>query len=392
MNALDEAKVIYEQLVTWRRDFHRHPEVGLTLPRSARIVAETLQKLGYTVSSGLAESGVVGLLENGAGPVVMVRADMDALPIQEENDVPYASEIPGKMHACGHDAHMAIGLGVAQLMAETRDHWQGTLKLVFQPGEEGDNGAEIMVQEGVLENPRPDSVLALHVWNEGRVGSVAVAPGPVMAAAEAWEAKIQGKGGHAAVPEEAVDPIVTAALTITALQTIVSRNVGAEDAAVVTVGKLRAGDTFNVIPDVAQLEGTVRTFEPEVRETVLRRLREIVEGTAETMGAEATLRLHALTPAVVNDEAVTAVVQDAVRTLLGEEGLDVELRTMGSEDAAFFLQEVPGCYFFVGATSPDAESHIPHHNPYFDIDEAVLPIGVAVLVEALRRLLPVEET
>ena len=391
MSTLDKVQAINEQLITWRRDFHRHPEVGLDLPRSERIVAETLRELGYAVETGIAQSGVVGVLKNGDGPVVMVRADMDALPIKEENDVPYASETPGKMHACGHDAHMAIGLGVATLMAETRDSWQGTLKMVFQPGEEGENGADIMVKEGVLENPRPDTVLALHVWNEGSTGSVAATPGPVMAAAEAWEATIRGKGGHAAVPEDTVDPIVTAALTINALQTIVSRSVGAKETAVVTVGQLTAGDTFNVIPDVARMKGTIRTFDPDVRKVALRRLHEIIEGTAELMGAEAEVILHPVAPAVINDEAVTAVVQDAVRTVLGEEGLDVGMRTMGSEDAAFFLREIPGCFFFVGSTPVDAEEHIPHHNPKFDIDESVLPIGVSVMLTSLRRLMPVEE-
>lgn len=391
MSTLDEVKALDEQMIAWRRDFHRHPEVGLDLPRSETIIAETLRELGYAVETRIAQSGVVGVLENGDGPVVMVRADMDALPIQEENDVPYASETPGKMHACGHDAHMAIGLGVATLMAETRDAWQGTLKMVFQPGEEGDNGAHIMLKEGVLENPRPDYVLALHVWNPMRVGTVAVTPGPVMAAAEAWEAIIRGKGGHAAVPEDTVDPIVAAALTLTALQTIVSRNVGAEDTAVVTVGQLTAGDTFNVIPDFARLKGTVRTFDPDVREVALRRLHEVIEGTAKMMGAEAEVILHPVAPAVINHEAVTAVVQDAVRDVLGEEGLDVGMCTMGSEDAAFFLQEIPGCFFFVGSTPVEAEIHVPHHNPKFDIDEEVLPLGASVMVAALRRLMAVEE-
>ncbi len=391
MSTLDEVNALNEQLVAWRRDFHRHPEVGLDLPRSASIIAETLRDLGYAVETGIAQSGVVGVLENGDGPVVMVRADMDALPIQEGNEVPYASETPGKMHACGHDAHMAIGLGVATLMAKNRDTWQGTLKMVFQPGEEGDNGAEIMVKEGVLENPRPDYVLALHVWNHARVGTVAVTPGPVMAAAEAWEAVIQGTGGHAAVPEDTVDPIVTAALTINALQTIVSRNVSPKETAVVTVGQLTAGDTFNVIPDVARMKGTIRTFNPDVREVALRRLHEVIEGTAKMMGAEAEVILHPVAPAVINDEAVAAVVQDAVRDVLGEEALETDMRTMGSEDAAFFLREVPGCFFFVGSTPVEAETHVPHHNPKFDIDEEVLPIGASVMLASLHRLLPIEE-
>ncbi len=385
MSAYEEALSIKPRLVEWRRDFHRHPELGLEEQRTAGIVAETLRELGYTVQEGVGQTGVVGLLENGAGPVIMVRADMDALPIQEADGRPYASEEPGKMHACGHDAHVAIGLGVAKRMTETQEQWQGTLKMVFQPGEEGMNGAEKMVSDGVLENPRPDYVLALHVWGEVEVGTVSATPGPVMAAAEAWSATIQGKGGHAAAPEQTVDPIVTAAQTVNALQTIVSRNVDPLETAVVTVGKLTSGDTFNVIPDVAQLEGTVRTYDPEVRATVLHRLRAVIEGTAEMMGAQAELALHDLTPAVVNDAAVTAVVQDAIRAVVGEDGLDVGVQTTGSEDAAFFLQEIPGCYFFVGSCFPGSDP-IPHHNPHFDIDEEALPVGMGVMLEALRRL------
>jgi amidohydrolase len=386
MRTLERAQALWETLVAWRRDFHRHPEIGLQEHRTARIVAETLRDLGYEVQEGVAETGVIGLLENGDGPVVMSRVDMDALPIQELNDVPYASENDGVMHACGHDAHVAMGLGIATLMAQHREAWQGTLKLIFQPGEEGMNGAEIMIDEGALENPRPEAALALHVWNTVPAGIFGVASGPVMAAAEAWEAEIVGKGGHAALPENTVDPVVVAAMTVNNLQTVVSRNVAARETAVVSVGLLRSGDTFNVIPERAELQGTVRTYDPAVRETVLRRVRRIVEGTAEMMGAEATLDFKALTPAVVNDEAVTALVQDVVRDLFGEETLEEE-RTMGSEDASFFLQEIPGCYVFVGSGFEDQEVR-PHHNPRFDIDEAALVNGVALAVESLCRLMP----
>jgi amidohydrolase len=391
MSNLDEARKLQDKLVAWRRDFHRHPELGLENPRTAGIVAEALRKLGFALREGLAQTGVVGVLENGEGPVIMVRADMDALPVEEAADVPYASEEPGRMHACGHDAHTAIGLGVATLMAETRDTWQGTLKMVFQPGEEGQNGAGIMVEEGALEDPRPDKALALHVWSDQHTGEVSVTPGPVMAAAEAWEATLTGKGGHAAAPEQTVDPVVTAALTIGALQTIVSRNVGARETVVVTVGSVQSGDAFNVIPDDALLKGTVRTYDEEVRETVSRRVREVIEGTAATMGAKAEVRFHSIAPAVVNDPQVTEMVQEVVRDTLGDEALNTDFRTMGSEDAAFFFQEVPGCYFFLGSTPPGRDP-VPHHNPGFIVDEEVLPIGVSVMVAALRRLMPAEES
>ena len=387
-HTLDEAKALFETLVAWRRDFHRHPEIGLQEHRTSSIVAETLNELGYEIEEGIAGTGVIGLLKNGDGPVMMTRVDMDALPIQEINNVPYASENSGVMHACGHDAHVAMGLGVATLMAHHRDAWRGTLKLIFQPGEEGMNGAEIMVDEGALENPRPAAALALHVWNTLPVGTFGVSSGPVMAAAEAWEAEIVGNGGHAAQPERTVDPVVIAAMTVNNLQTVVSRNVGARESAVVTVGLLRSGDTFNVIPERADLQGTVRTYDPTVRETVLRRVRKVIEGTAEMMDASATLDFKALTPAVVNDAEVTGVVQEAARHLFGEATLKEE-QTMGSEDAAFFLQEIPGCYIFIGSGFTDRDAP-PHHNPRFDIDERALVNGVALTVESLRRLMPVK--
>jgi len=387
MDTLTLAAGLHDQLVAWRRDFHMHPELGLEERRSAGVIAEILRGLGYRVQEGVAQTGVVGVLENGPGPVVMSRVDMDALPIQEANDVPYVSQHPGLMHACGHDAHMAIGLGVATLMAQHRDSWRGTLKLIFQPGEEGMNGADIMVKEGVLENPRPDKMLAIHVWNKNPVGAFGATAGPVMAGAESWYATITGKGGHGAMPEQTVDPIVVAALTVNALQTVVSRNVSPLDTAVVTVGALLSGDAFNVIPDSAELRGTIRTFNLETRDMTLRRVREIIEGTARMMGAEARVGLYPLTPPLINDANVTALVRDVVTDLFGADALKSDVRTMGSEDCAFFLQEIPGCFIFVGSGFTDREAPA-HHNAHFDIDEGALVNGVAVVVEALCRLMP----
>ncbi len=389
MHGLDEAQTIYEQLVAWRRDFHRYPEVGLALNRTAEKVAHALREMGYMVQEGIATTGVVGLLENGSGPTVMVRADMDALPIQEETGLPFASQNPGTMHACGHDAHTAMGLGVAELMMRTRDTWRGTLKLVFQPGEEGLNGAAIMVDEGVLENPRPDYVLVLHVWSDLSTGTVSATAGPVMAGADSWQAVITGKGGHAAHPEETVDSIVTAAMVVTALQTIVSRNVGAQETAVVTVSMLQGGEAFNILPDQVLLKGTVRTYDPTVRKTILQRMHQIIEGTAQMMGAKAEVTVEELGPALVNDPATTEIIQQAIRGTLGADALNIGLRTMASEDAAYFLREIPGCYFFVGCT-PEDQPPTPHHNPHFMINETALPIGVSVMMAALRKLMPPE--
>lgn len=383
-----QAEALHDQLVAWRRDFHAHPELGLQENRSARIIADQLHELGYQVQTGVAKTGVVGLLKGQeAGKVVMLRFDMDALPITEENQVDYASQNPGVMHACGHDAHMAIGLGVATLMAQRRELMTGTLKIIFQPGEEGMDGAQIMIQEGVLENPRPDIFLSAHVWNNEPIGIMAVTPGPIMAAAEMWSCTVYGQGGHGALPHQTVDPIVAAAQVVTALQTIVSRNVSPSETAVITVGMFHSGDAFNVIPSQAKLDGTIRTYDPAVRETVLRRLREVAESTAAACGASAELDIVPLTPAVVNDAQVAQVARAAAEAVVGPENVQSDERTMGSEDAAFFMQEIPGCYIFLGSANAERGLDAPHHNPHFDFDEQALTLGVAVLTQALAHYL-----
>jgi amidohydrolase len=344
--------------------------------------------LGYQVQTGVAHTGVIGLLKGRhPGPVVMLRCDMDALPIAEENAAAYASQNPGVMHACGHDAHVAIGLGVATLMAQRLDEMAGTLKLIFQPGEEGMDGARVMIEQGALENPRPDVFLAAHVWSDMPVGTVSVSSGAVMAAAHKWTCTVRGQGGHGAMPHQTVDPIVATAHVVTALQTIVSRNVSPLETAVVTVGTLHGGDAFNVIPAQVNMSGTIRTYDPQVGETVVRRVRQVVEGVAAACGATAELDVIPLTPAVINDAGVAEVVRVAAEAVLGPENVSSGIRTMGSEDAAFFLQAVPGCYFFVGAANPERGVGAPHHNPRFDVDEDVLPIGVAVLTHALAHYL-----
>lgn len=383
-----EAGALREQLVAWRRDFHMHPELGFQERRSAGLIADRLRELGYQVQAGVATTGVVGLLEGRErGPAAMLRFDMDALPITEESGSEYASQHPGVMHACGHDAHLAIGLGVATLMAQRQRDMLGTLKLVFQPGEEGMNGAEAMVQEGVLENPRPDVFLAAHVWSEKPVGTVDVSPGPVMAAADKWACTVRGQGGHGALPHQTVDPIVAVAQIVTALQTVVSRNVSPLETAVVTVGTVHGGGAFNVIPNQVELSGTIRTFSPQVRETVLRRVREVVEGVAAACGATTDVEIVRLTPAVVNDPGVAEVVHAAAEAVVGSENVSSAVRTMISEDAAFFTQEVPGCYFFLGSANAQRGLGAPLHNSRFDLDEDVLPLGVAVLMHALAHYL-----
>jgi amidohydrolase len=383
-----EAETLREQLVAWRRDFHTHPELAFQEHRSAGLIADRLRELGYQVETGIATTGVVALLEGQRpSPVVMLRFDMDALPVTEENETEYVSQNPGVMHACGHDGHMAIGLGVATLMAQRQDEMAGTLKLVFQPAEEDGNGAKAMVKEGVLENPRPDAVLATHVWNEKPMGTVSVSPGATMAAAEKWTCIVRGKGGHGALPHQTVDPIVATAQIVTALQSVVSRNVSPLETAVVTVGMVHGGDAFNVIPAQVELTGTIRTYDPSTRETVLRRVRKVIEGVAMACGAAAELEIVPLTPAVINDARVAEVVHAAAEAVVGAENVFSDVRTMGSEDAAFFMQEVPGCYFFLGSANAERGLNAPHHNPRFDFDEDALPLGVAVMMQTLAHYL-----
>jgi amidohydrolase len=282
---------------------------------------------------------------------------------------------------------MAMGLGVATLLAQHLDEMAGTLKLVFQPGEEGMNGAEKMVQAGVMENPRPDVFLATHVWNDAPVGTLNVSPGAIMAAAEKWTCTVRGSGGHGAMPHQTVDPIVAVAQIVSALQTVVSRNVSPLETAVVTVGTVHGGHAFNVIPAQVDLSGTIRTYSPQVREMVLRRVREVVQGVATACGVVADLEITRLTPAVINDAKVTDVVRAAAEAIVGPENVLSGGRTMGSEDAAYFMQDVPGCYFFVGSANPERGLGAPHHNPRFDLDEDALTLSVAVLVNALAHYL-----
>jgi amidohydrolase len=383
-----EAEALRKELVAWRRDFHMHPELSFQEFRSAEVIAVCLAELGYQVQTGVAQTGVVGLLEGHApGPVVMARFDMDALPVTDEKKVEYASQNQGVMHACGHDAHMAIGLGVATLMKRHRDEMQGTLKLIFQPAEEGLGGARDMIEAGVMEDPRPDFFLSLHVFSELQAGSIAARPGPVMAAADEFTCTVNGRGGHGAAPHQTVDPIVAAAQVLNALQTIVSRNVGPLEAAVVSVGSIHGGTALNIIPPQVKMQGSIRTFSPEIQELVWQRMQDVVDGVAEACGATVELEISTGTPAVINDQAVTAVVQEAAGVVVGAENVTFDHRTMGSEDAALFMQKVPGCYFFVGSGNAELGTDAPHHNPLFDVDEDALPLGAATLALSLAHYL-----
>lgn len=389
MSAIDfrsEAEALFDYTRSLRRDFHRHPELGFQEHRSAAIVARELRSFGLEVTEGVGQTGVVGVLRGASeGPTVLVRADMDALPIQEETGAEYASENPGVMHACGHDGHMAMGLTVARLLAAHRDALRGTVKFVFQPAEEGLGGAEGMVNDGVLEGV--DYALAMHLWNEKPVGWLGIADGPTMAAADRFQVRIVGKGGHGAQPQAAEDPVLAASQVVTALQSIVSRHVDPLEAAVVSVTMFQAGTAFNIIPTDARLEGTIRTFAPEVTREVRTRFHRTVHGVAQAMGCRAEVALDLLTPAVINDPRVAALVRTAATEALPDAVIDAHARTMGSEDMALMMYDIPGCYFFVGSNNPAKGLDAPHHHPRFDFDEAALPRGVVVMSAAVVKVL-----
>lgn len=391
---LEEARALFPYTQAMRRDFHIHPELGFHEIRTGGIVAKELEALGLEVTKGVGKTGVVALLEGGRpGPTLLVRFDMDALPILEETGAQYASENKGVMHACGHDGHTAIGLTVAKILENHRDQIPGTIKFCFQPSEEGFNGEEcggneMMMRDGVLDAPHVDKTLALHLWNDRPLGWVGVGAGPVMAGAELFTIKLSGRGGHGAAPHLTIDPIVAAAQLVTALQTIAARNVAPLDAAVVSVTTLNSGTAFNVIPQEAELTGTIRTFDLSVRKTVLERFEQIVRGTAETLGCAVEIQVTRVTPSVLNDPSLAHTVQETVKQLLPSADLETKgYMTMGAEDMAFMQEKVPGCYFFVGSNNHERHLDYGHHHPKFDFDEDALPRAAALMAAAAIQVL-----
>jgi amidohydrolase len=384
-----EAHALFEYTQSMRRDFHIYPELGFQEYRTAGIVAKELTSLGLEVHSGVCETGVVALLEGSKpGSVVLIRADMDALPIREETGTSYTSQNPGVMHACGHDGHTAVLLTVAKILSAHRDQFSGTVKFMFQPAEEGMGGAERMIEAGVLDNPKVNFALALHVWNEKPVGWIGIAAGPVMAGAEIFKIRVIGKGGHGAVPHLAVDPILASAQIVSALQGVVARNIAPLSTAVVSVCTIHGGETFNVIPPVVEMTGTIRTFEPAVRNCVLQRVEKIVQSIAEGMGCKAEMDIQILTPATVNHPEIAERVQRVARQLFSDHDIDVaNYVTMGSEDFSFVLDKVPGCFFFIGSANHKNGLDAGHHHPRFDFDETALPNGAALMAASIMDLL-----
>jgi len=375
------------QLVNWRRQLHQRPELGFQEQITSEFIAQKLQEWGIEHQTGIAKTGIVATISgNRPGPVLAIRADMDALPIQEENDVPYRSLHEGKMHACGHDGHTAIALGTAYYLSQHPEDFSGTVKIIFQPAEEGPGGAKPMIEEGVLSNPEVEAIIGLHLWNNLPVGTVGVRSGSLMAAVELFRCTILGKGGHGAMPHQTVDSVLVSAQIINALQTIIARNVNPLESAVVTVGELHAGKVYNVIADTARMSGTVRYFNPELEGYFGKRIEQLVAGICQSHGASYDLNYWRLYPPVINDakiaELVRSVAIDVVETPVG---IVPECQTMASEDMSFFLEAVPGCYFFLGSANSAAGLAYPHHHPRFNFDETALGMGVEIFVRCVEK-------
>jgi amidohydrolase len=376
------------EMISTRRDLHAHPELAFQEERTSRLVAGRLEGLGIQVTTGVATTGVVGLLEGGgAGPTLMLRADMDALPIQETSEKPYISQNAGVMHACGHDGHVAVLLAVAGILAHQRDALMGRVKLVFQPAEENMSGARIMVDEGVMDNPRVDRVLGFHLWNSLPVGQIGVRPNAIFASADEFRITVKGRGGHGALPHLAVDPVTISAQVISALQTLVSRERPPMKGAVLTIGTIHGGTAFNIIADQVEMSGTLRTFDEELRRMLLGRISEVVAGVCAALRGSFEFEHWQGCPAVENDPAVADFVYNMASRVVGTDNLpSIEPATVG-DDMALFLREAPGCYFLVGSSNPVAGLAAPHHNSTFDFDEDALAIAAEILLRGALEYL-----
>lgn len=392
---------ISAQVLAWRRDIHQHPELGNRETRTAALVAAQLRALGLQVQTGVAKTGVTGLLKGALpGPRIAIRADMDALPVTEENDLPFASKVRtdfnggtvGVMHACGHDAHTAMTLGVATALAAMRAQLHGEVLFIFQPAEEGppageDGGAKLMLDEGLFDRFKPDAIFGMHVFYTLHAGQIGVREGPMLAGSDRFQIKVQGRQTHGAQPWRGVDPIVTAALIVNQAQTIVSRQLNiSELPAVLSFGMIHGGLRWNIIPDEVALEGTIRSFDPAMRQQMFDRLQAIAEHVAAAQGASVVSKIplpEAVNPVTVNDPALTRRLRASLEHAVGAENVITITPNMVAEDFARFADRVPGMYFFVGSVPPEQSlaDAAPNHSPLFVLDEAALDIGTRAMLQ-----------
>ena len=390
------AQEVEAKVIAWRRDIHQHPELSNREFRTAKVIAEHLQKLGLEVKTGVAKTGVVALLKGGKpGPVVALRADMDALPVVEAVDLPFASKEKGEyegkevgvMHACGHDAHVAILMGVAEMFTKVKEQLPGTIKFIFQPAEEGaprgeEFGAALMVKEGVLENPKPNAIFGLHVVAMMPTGTIGYRAGPMMASADILRIKVKGRQTHGSQPWSGVDPIVTAAQIVMGLQTIVSRQVNiTNEPAVVTIGSIHGGNRFNIIPEEVEMVGTIRTLDEAMRDDIHKRIKTTAEMIAASQGASVQVEIEKPYAVTINDEELTALMVPTLKRVAGDANVKVQPKTTGAEDFAFYQQKIPGLFYFVGITPPgtDMTKVAVNHSPKFFVDESGLLLGIRSL-------------
>ena len=377
---------IQKEIIDNRRYFHKHPELSFKEYNTSKAIAEKLEEMGIEVSTGIAQTGLTGLIRGGKpGKTIALRADMDALPIQETSDIEYKSVNDGVMHACGHDGHIAMLLGAAKAINQIKQKLNGNVKLIFQPAEEGLAGALHMINEGVIADV--DEIYGIHLWNYQKVGEIGVKDGPIMAAADLFEIEIMGKGGHGATPHGTVDAVIVASHIVNSLQTIVSRNTNPLESTVVTVGMINGGYNFNIIADKVTLKGTTRSYTKENRELIKTKMNEIITGTEKIFNAKIQLKYKDGYPPTVNDKKCTKNVINAISKVIGGSSHAPYL-SMGGEDFSYYLEKIPGCFFFVGSLPLDRKPlSIPHHCSHFDIDEKSLLIGSSMFVKIIEDLL-----
>ncbi|MEX2350598.1 MAG: amidohydrolase [Flavobacteriaceae bacterium] len=391
---LKDIEAIEQEVINWRHYFHENPELSNREFNTAKKIAEHLRNLGLEVETEIAKTGVVAILKgDNPGKVVALRADIDALPVTERNDLPFKSEVKttflgtetGVMHACGHDTHIAILMGVAEVLTKNKHLLNGTVKFIFQPAEEGpppgeEGGAKLMIKEGLLKNPDVDVIFGLHINSSTPVGTIRYKPGGTMAAVERFVIDVKGKGTHGSAPWTGVDPILISAKIIDGLQTIISRESPlVQEPAVITVGKITAGTRFNIIPESAEMIGTVRTLEPDMRDMIIKRMNEMVPAIAKAYGGDASISFQNNTGITYNDLQLTAQMLPTLQVVAGEENVELVKATTGGEDFSFFQEEVPGLYFFLGGMTPGNTTPYPHHTPDFMIDDEGMLLGVKTL-------------
>ncbi|MBA6151481.1 amidohydrolase [Gelidibacter maritimus] len=398
-------KAVESKVIEWRRHFHEHPELSNQEFKTSEKIAQHLKSLGIEVQTGIAKTGVVGLLKgNTPGKVVALRADIDALPVTERNDLPFKSTVKaefmgsetGVMHACGHDTHTAMLMGVAEVLSKHRDKINGSVKFIFQPAEEGpppgeEGGAKLMIKEGVLENPKVDAIFGLHINSATPVGTIKYKSGGIMAAVERFVINIKGKQSHGSQPWLGVDPILISAKIIDGLQSIVSRELDlTEEAAVITVGKISSGVRFNIIPESAELIGTVRSLDPEMKAKIIKRMTEMTETIAKAYGGEATISFENQTAITYNDPALTVAMLPTLQKVAGTDNVVLTKAATIGEDFSYFQEIIPGHYFFLGGMTPGNTAAFPHHTPDFVIDESGMLLGVKTMTQLANDYLAME--